>query len=88
MRGAGFCNTVGRFFTILAPQIGAALFIRAGVAGVVTYVSSLLILQVIVTFALGMETKRRSLESLSHEAGFAHMPAPEANPVFVDRERS
>ena len=65
MRGAGFCNTLGRLFTILAPQIGAALYEAAGVSGVVGYVVALLTLQVVVVMVLGIETKGRSLEALS-----------------------
>ena len=65
MRGAGFCNTLGRGFTILAPQIGALLYTAAGLPGIVGYVVALLVLQVVVVTILGIETKGRSLEALS-----------------------
>src|SRR6201996_3415400 len=64
MRGAGFCNTLGRMFTILTPQITTLLFAWAGVTAVVGYVVALLALQVIVVLAFGVETKQVSLEML------------------------
>jgi putative MFS transporter len=62
MRGSGFCNTVGRLFTILTPQIGMLLYNVWGVAGVLSYTSGLLLLQIVVVSAIGIETKGRSLE--------------------------
>jgi putative MFS transporter len=64
MRGAGFCNTLGRMFTILTPQITTLLFAWAGVTAVVGYVVALLVLQVIVVLAFGVETKQVPLEML------------------------
>jgi len=64
MRGAGFCNTLGRMFTILTPQITTLLFAWAGVTAVVGYVVALLVLQGIVVLAFGVETKQVSLEML------------------------
>ena len=64
MRGAGFCNTLGRMFTILTPQITTFLFALAGVAGVIGYVVAWLLLQVIVVLAFGVETKQVPLELL------------------------
>jgi putative MFS transporter len=68
MRGAGFCNTLGRMFTILTPQITTLLFAWAGVTAVVGYVVALLVLQVIVVLAFGVETKQVSLEMLEEGA--------------------
>jgi putative MFS transporter len=67
MRGAGFCNTLGRLFTILTPQITTLLFGLAGVAAVVGYVVAWLVLQVIVVLAFGVETRQVSLEMLEDE---------------------
>lgn len=67
MRGAGFCNTLGRMFTILTPQITTLLFAWAGVTAVVGYVVALLVLQVIVVLAFGVETKQMPLEMLEDE---------------------
>jgi putative MFS transporter len=65
MRGTGFCNTLGRFMTILTPQIVTLLFASAGIFGVLTFVVSLLVLQAIVVMVLGIETKQMPLEALS-----------------------
>jgi putative MFS transporter len=67
MRGAGFCNTLGRMFTILTPQITTLLYGLAGVTAVVSYVVAWLLLQVIVVLAFGVETKQVSLEMLEDE---------------------
>src|SRR6202000_1375119 len=77
MRGAGFCNTLGRMFTILTPQITTLLFAWAGVTAVVGYVVALLVLQVIVVLAFGVETKQVSLEMLEDatSGGGAMQPA-------------
>ena len=77
MRGAGFCNTLGRMFTILTPQITTLLYGLAGDTAVVSYVVALLLLQVIVVLAFGVETKQVPLEMLEDElAGGRLMEAP------------
>jgi MFS transporter, putative metabolite:H+ symporter len=80
MRGAGFCNTLGRFFTILTPQITTFLFGVGGVTSVVSYVVFWLLLQVIVVVAFGVETKQLPLEALEQElAGGGMAPAAVAD---------
>lgn len=64
MRGAGFCNTIGRLMTILTPQLIVPLFTRYGVMGVVSMVASLLLLQAFMVAFFGIETKEKSLEAL------------------------
>lgn len=78
MRGAGFCNTLGRMFTILTPQITTLLFAWAGVAAVVGYVVALLVLQVIVVVAFGVETKQMPLEMLEDDAAGGRVMQPAA----------
>jgi MFS transporter, putative metabolite:H+ symporter len=78
MRGAGFCNTLGRFFTILTPQITTLLFAWAGVTAVISYVVALLLLQVIVVLAFGVETKQVSLERLEEEMAGGGVMQPAA----------
>jgi putative MFS transporter len=78
MRGAGFCNTLGRMFTILTPQITTWLFALAGVTAVVSYVVALLLLQVIVVIAFGVETKQMPLEMLEDEVGGGGVLQPAA----------
>jgi len=68
MRGAGFCNTIGRLMTILTPYIVITAFTAYGVLGVVATLSSLLLLQLIVVGLLGIETKRQPLEALAPDS--------------------
>jgi MFS transporter, putative metabolite:H+ symporter len=65
MRGAGFCNSVGRFVTIVTPQIAVLLYGSGGVMAVVGYTSFLLLLQMLCVALLGQETKQMSLETLA-----------------------
>jgi putative MFS transporter len=78
MRGAGFCNTLGRLFTILTPQITTLLFALAGVTAVVSYVVALLLLQVIVVIAFGVETKQMPLEMLEDDLSGGGVMQPAA----------
>jgi putative MFS transporter len=64
MRGAGFCNTVGRLMTILTPQLVVPLFAAFGVSGVIIMIAALLALAMLLVAFFGIETKERSLESL------------------------
>jgi MFS transporter, putative metabolite:H+ symporter len=67
MRGAGFCNTVGRLMTIVTPYVVVPVFGAYGVTGVVGALCGLLLLQLVVVGVLGIETKRRPLEALAPE---------------------
>ena len=64
MRGAGFCNTMGRLMTIVTPQIVPVIFVKAGVVGVVTMLAALLLIQAIAVAFFGIETRQQSLEAL------------------------
>jgi putative MFS transporter len=64
MRGAGFCNTMGRLMTIITPQIVPVIFVRAGVVGVVGMLAALLLIQAIAVAFFGIETRQQSLEAL------------------------
>ena len=44
MRGAGFCNAMGRFMTIITPLIVPAIFVSTGIVGVVAVLSGLLLI--------------------------------------------
>jgi putative MFS transporter len=83
MRGAGFCNTLGRFMTILTPQITTLLFASAGIVAVLAFVVSLLLLQVIVVLVFGIETKKLPLEALS-EAVMARNKASAMGPLAAE----
>ena len=64
MRGAGFCNTMGRLMTIITPQIVPVIFLRTGVIGVVGMLAALLLIQAIAVAFFGIETRKQSLEAL------------------------
>ncbi|MDQ2804245.1 MAG: MFS transporter [Pseudomonadota bacterium] len=82
MRGAGFCNTAGRMMTILTPQLTIPLFAAFGVAGVISMVAALLVLQTAVVALFGIETKAKSLEALvPRGAGMLPRTAPGAAPA-------
>ncbi|MDB5362443.1 MAG: major facilitator superfamily 1 [Rhodospirillales bacterium] len=79
MRGAGFCNTVGRLMTILTPYMVITAFTAYGVLGVVATLSTLLLLQLIVVGLLGIETKRQPLEALAPDGQDALLGMPMAD---------
>ena len=81
MRGAGFCNTMGRLMTIVTPQIVPFTFLRAGVVGVVAMLSALLLIQAIAVAFFGIETRQRSLEALRPERPEDHAELIEATAV-------
>ena len=83
MRGAGFCNTVGRLMTILTPYMVITAFTAYGVLGVVAALSSLLLLQLIVVGLLGIETKRQPLEALAPENQDALVGMPLADSARI-----
>jgi MFS transporter, putative metabolite:H+ symporter len=64
MRGAGFCNTMGRLMTIVTPQIVPLIFVDAGLLGVVTMLAALLLIHAIAVAAFGIGTRRQPLEAL------------------------
>jgi MFS transporter, putative metabolite:H+ symporter len=67
MRANGICNTFGRGATIVTPFLVVALFRAHGVAGVLALMIGLLIIQIFVVLALGLEPRKRRLEELSFE---------------------
>jgi putative MFS transporter len=68
MRATGICNTFGRGATILTPFLVVALFRSHGVHGVVALMIALLIIQISVVVAFGIEPKNRRLEDVSLDA--------------------
>jgi MFS transporter, putative metabolite:H+ symporter len=64
LRANGICNMFGRGATIVTPLIVVALFRLYGVAGVLGLMIALLIIQIVVVAAWGIEPARRSLEQL------------------------
>jgi len=67
LRAAGIVNTLGRGATIVTPFLVVMLFEARGVAGVMSLMIGLLVIQIITVWALGIEPRHRSLEELKGE---------------------
>jgi putative MFS transporter len=80
LRAAGICNTFGRGAVIFTPFIVVALFKSRGVGGVLAYMIALLIVEILVVLALGVEPKRRRLEDIEAEPAVNPYPAEARNP--------
>lgn len=65
MRGAGFCNTIGRVMTIVTPYMVVAVFADYGISGVLGVMVAFLAVQALVVAALGIETRKKSLEAIA-----------------------
>ncbi len=68
LRGAGFCNTIGRFATILTPYLAVTIFSRSGLVGVMALLVGTQVVQVLVLATLGIETRKKPLEVLAPES--------------------
>src|SRR5262245_46963395 len=64
LRANGICNTFGRAATIVTPFIVVALFRTYGVGGVLGLMIALLIVQIAVVYAWGVEPNQRPLEEM------------------------
>jgi MFS transporter, putative metabolite:H+ symporter len=67
LRAAGIVNTLGRGATIVTPFLVVMLFEARGVAGVMSLMIGLLVVQIITVWAFGIEPRHRSLEELKGE---------------------
>jgi MFS transporter, putative metabolite:H+ symporter len=67
LRANGICNTVGRAATIVSPFIVIALFKSYGVGGVLGLMTALLVIQIAVVYAWGIEPNQRPLEEMEVE---------------------
>ena len=65
LRANGICNTFGRGATIVTPLIVVALFQASGVGGVLSFMIGLLVIQIAIVWAWGIEPAKRGLETLS-----------------------
>jgi len=65
----GICNMFGRGATIVTPLIVVALFKAYGVGGVLAFMIGLLVVQIVIVAAWGIEPARRGLEELETEKG-------------------
>jgi MFS transporter, putative metabolite:H+ symporter len=64
LRASGIVNTLGRGATIVTPFLVVMLFEARGVAGVMALMIGLLVVQIVIVWALGIEPRARSLEEL------------------------
>jgi putative MFS transporter len=64
LRANGICNTLGRAATIVSPFIVLSLFQTYGIVGVLGLMIGLLVVQIVVVWAWGVEPNQRSLEEL------------------------
>jgi putative MFS transporter len=79
LRASGICNTFGRGAIIFTSFIVVALFQSHGVGGVLALMIGLLIVEILVVLALGVEPKKRRLEEIESPAGVPHVPAQVRN---------
>ncbi len=69
LRANGICNMFGRGATIVTPLIVVALFKAYGVGGVLAFMIGLLVVQIVIVAAWGIEPARRGLEELEEGGG-------------------
>src|SRR5690349_6936711 len=65
LRANGICNTLGRAATVVSPFIVGALMANYQLPGVILFMIGLLVIQIIVMWAWGIEPRNRSLETLT-----------------------
>jgi putative MFS transporter len=64
LRANGICNTLGRLATVFSPFIVGALMTDYKLPGVISLMIGLLVIQIIVVWAWGIEPAKRGLEEL------------------------
>ncbi|WP_345814158.1 MFS transporter [Paraburkholderia sp. PREW-6R] len=69
LRGNGFCAVLGRIASFCAPGITLLVYQAGGISYVAFSVAMLLVLQGLIVFAFGIETRSRSLEVIEEHAG-------------------
>jgi len=79
LRASGIVNTLGRGATIVTPFLVVMLFEARGVAGVMSLMIGLLVVQIVTVWALGIEPRHRSLEELKGEEGNAAVMKQQAS---------
>ncbi|MFP6560264.1 MFS transporter [Paraburkholderia sp. B3] len=69
LRGVGLCNAAGRFVNVGVPYVVANVYALAGLMGVVSFIGALFVLLALVLAALGVETRKRTLEDVQAPVG-------------------
>ncbi len=65
LRANGICNTLGRGATVISPFIVGALMASSGLPGVVWLMIGLVLVQIVVVWAWGVEPRNRGLEDVA-----------------------
>lgn len=84
LRGAGICNTFGRGATIVTPFVVVLLFQAGGVTAVLRLMVALLVLQIVVVAAFGVESARRRLEDVQPKDQGSDVPEVRVFPFRRD----
>jgi MFS transporter, putative metabolite:H+ symporter len=69
LRANGICNTLGRGATVVSPFVVGALMASYQLPGVIWLMIGLVVIQIVVVWAWGVEPARRSLEEVEQDAG-------------------
>ena len=77
LRANGICNTLGRGATVVSPFIVGYLMPTYQLPGVVWLMIGLILVQIVVVWAWGVEPNQRSLEEVEQaEGGSGGAPRP------------
>ena len=68
LRANGICNTFGRAATVVSPFIVGALLTNYKLPGVIGLMIGLLVVQIVVVWAWGVEPRNRTLENVATAA--------------------
>ena len=68
LRANGICHTLGRLATVFSPFIAGALMASYNLPGVIGLMTGLLVVQIAVVWAWGIEPARRRLEEIEPAA--------------------
>jgi putative MFS transporter len=65
LRANGICHTLGRLATAFSPFIAGALLARYSLSGVIGLMTALLLVQIVLVWAWGVEPAKRRLEDIT-----------------------
>ena len=68
LRANGICNTLGRGATVVSPFIVGALIASSGLPGVLWLMIAVVVIQIVVVWAWGVEPRNRGLEDVAAKA--------------------
>jgi putative MFS transporter len=78
LRANGICNTFGRGATVVSPFVVGYLMTTYQLPGVVWLMIGLVLVQIVVVWAWGVEPNQRSLEEVEQEGNGSGTPRPAA----------